>query len=109
MTAGIGLYAPCMALVYAMGLPQVAAFPIMMGSCAFLMPPASVKFIKKGAYNRKAAVGMAIPGVFAVLIAAFIVKSLNVKIIMWIVIVAVVYTAVTLLLTAFKMRKVAKS
>ena len=42
MTAGIGLYAPCMALVFALGMSPQVAFPIMMGSCAFLMPPASV-------------------------------------------------------------------
>lgn len=35
-----------------------------------------VSFIRKGAYNRKAAIAMAVPGVVAVLIAAFIVKSL---------------------------------
>ena len=66
MTAGIGLYAPCMAVVYALGMSPLVAFPIMMGSCAFLMPPASAKFIKEGAYNRKAALGMAIPGAIAV-------------------------------------------
>ncbi|WP_298357204.1 TSUP family transporter, partial [Runella sp.] len=73
MTAGIGLYAPCMAMVFALGLSPQVAFPIMMGSCAFLMPPASVRFIKEGAYNRKAAIAMAIPGIIAVLIAALIV------------------------------------
>jgi uncharacterized membrane protein YfcA len=76
MTVGVGLYAPCMALVYLLGLSPQVAFPIMMGSCAFLMPPASFKFIKEGSYHRKAALGMAIPAVVAVLIAAFIVKSL---------------------------------
>ena len=54
MTAGIGLYAPCMALVYFLGLSPAVAFPIMMGSCATLMPVCSVKFIKEGAYPRKA-------------------------------------------------------
>ena len=49
MTVGIGLYAPCMALIYALGMSPLVAFPIMMGSCAFLMPPASAKFIKEGA------------------------------------------------------------
>jgi uncharacterized membrane protein YfcA len=53
-TAGIGLYAPCMVMVFALGMSPKVAFPIMMGSCAFLMPPASAKFIKEGAYNRKA-------------------------------------------------------
>jgi hypothetical protein len=48
---------------FALGMSPQVAFPIMMGSCAFLMPPASVRFIREGAYNRKAAVAMSIPGV----------------------------------------------
>ncbi len=93
MTAGVGLYAPCMALVFALGMSPKVAFPIMMGSCAFLMPPASVRFIREGAYNRKAALAMAIPGVVAVLIAAFIVKTLPVDILRWVVIVVILYTS----------------
>lgn len=102
MTAGIGLYAPCMALVFALGLSPLVAFPIMMGSCAFLMPPASYKFIKTGAYNRKAAVGMAIPGIAGVLIAAFIVKSLPLNALRWIVIAVILYTSATMLAAWFK-------
>lgn len=101
MTAGIGLYAPCMALVFALGLSPQVAFPIMMGSCAFLMPPASVKFIKSGAYNRKAAIAMAIPGMVAVLIAAFIVKSLPLDKLRWLVIIVIVYTSVMMLRAAY--------
>ena len=102
MTIGIGLYAPCMALIYALGMSPIVAFPIMMGSCAFLMPPASVKFIKEGAYNRKAAVAMAIPGIVAVLIAAFIVKSLPLDILKWVVIAIILYTSVLMLRSALK-------
>ena len=97
MTAGIGLYAPCMALVYALGLSPQVAFPIMMGSCAFLMPPASIRFIKEGAYNRKAAMAMAIPGIVAVLIAAFIVKSLPLDTLRWVVIFVILYTSAVML------------
>ena len=101
MTTGIGLYAPCMALVFALGMSPQVAFPIMMGSCAFLMPPASIRFIREGAYNRKAAVAMAIPGMIAVLIAAFIVKSLPLDTLRWIVIVVILYTSVVMLRAAF--------
>lgn len=101
MTTGIGLYAPCMALVFALGLSPQVAFPIMMGSCAFLMPPASVKFIKEGAYNRKAAMAMAIPGMVAVLIAALIVKSLPLETLRWMVIVVIIYTSVIMLKAAY--------
>ena len=93
MTAGIGLYAPCMALVFALGMSPKVAFPIMMGSCAFLMPPASIRFINEGAYNRKAALGMAIPGIVAVLIAVFIIKSLPLDILRWIVMAVILYTS----------------
>jgi uncharacterized membrane protein YfcA len=102
MTVGIGLYAPCMALVFALGMSPQVAFPIMMGSCAFLMPPASIRFIREGAYNRKAAVGMAIPSIFAVLIAAFIVKSLPLDTLRWVVIVVILYTSSVMLRAGFK-------
>ena len=49
MTLGIGLYAPCMILVALLGMNPKAAFPIMMGSCAFLMPIGSLRFIRRRA------------------------------------------------------------
>ena len=102
MTVGVGLYAPCMAVVFLLGLSPQVAFPIMMGSCAFLMPPASYKFIKAGAYHRKAALGMALPSIVAVLIAAFIVKSLPLDTLRWVVLVIVVYTSLSMLYSVVK-------
>lgn len=104
-TTGIGLFAPCMALVFALGMSPKVAFPIMMGSCAFLMPPASAKFIKEGAYNRKASLSMTIAGSVAVVIAAFIVKSLPLDILRWVVIGVICFTAVVMLRAAFKPKK----
>jgi len=102
MTVGVGLYAPCMALVYLLGMSPIVAFPIMMGSCAFLMPPASIKFIKAGAYNRKASLGITIGGIFGVLIAVYLVKSLPLTILVWLVIVVVFVTAGTLINSGLK-------
>ncbi|MCB2311200.1 sulfite exporter TauE/SafE family protein [Clostridium tagluense] len=93
MTLGIGLYAPCMALVYALGLSPTVAFPIMMGSCAFLMPAASIKFVKEGAYDRKASMAITVFGVLGVFIAAYLVKSLPLNILRWVVIVVIIYTS----------------
>lgn len=104
MTAGVGLYAPCMALVYILGMSSKVAFPIMMGSCAFLMPFAAIRFIKNGAYNRKVSMLFLIPGVIGVIIAAFIVKSLPIYWLTWLIIVVLFYTSVSLYL-AFR-RKV---
>lgn len=100
MTLGIGLYAPCMILVSLLGMNPTAAFPIMMGSCAFLMPVGSSRFIRAKSYDLAAAVGLAIGGVPAVLLAAFIVKSLPLYAVRWLVIAVVVYTATTLLRAA---------
>ena len=104
MTAGIGLYAPCMALVFALGMSPQAAFPIMMGSCAFLMPVASLKFIKEGAYNKRASFIIAITGTVAVLIAAYVVKSLPMEILRWVVIVVILYTSAVMLGAVLKKR-----
>lgn len=93
MTIGVGLYAPCMALVGILGLNISAAFPIMMGSCAFLMPAAGIKFIKEGKYDRKAALMMASFGIIGVLIANFLVKSLDLYHLTFVVIVIMFYTA----------------
>jgi uncharacterized membrane protein YfcA len=93
MTLGIGLYAPCMAMVSLLGMSPTAAFPIMMGSCAFLMPVASIPFIRAHAFNRQAAIGLTVGGVPAIFIAAFGVKSLPLGAVVWLVVVVVLYTA----------------
>ncbi len=100
MTLGIGLYAPCMIMVSLMGMNPTAAFPIMMGSCAFLMPVGSAQFIRKKKYDLRAAIGLAAGGVPGVVLAAYIVGSMSVTAVRWLVVVVVVYTAVMLLRAA---------
>ena len=97
MSLGIGLYAPCMILVSLLGMNPTAAFPIMMGSCAFLMPVGSLKFIREKAYSLRAALGLAIGGIPGVLLAFYVLTRLPISAVRWLVIVVVVYTAVTML------------
>ncbi len=100
MTLGIGLYAPCMILVSLLGMNARTAFPIMMGSCAFLMPAASVRFIREGRYDLRAALGLTLGGTPAVLVAGLIVKSLSLQAVQWLVVVVVIYTAIAMLRSA---------
>ncbi len=100
MMLGIGLYAPCMILVSLLGMNPTSAFPIMMGSCAFLMPASSVRFVRSRAYHAQAALGLALGAVPGVLIAAFLVRSLPLGAVRWLVVVVVVYTAAHMLMTA---------
>jgi uncharacterized membrane protein YfcA len=100
MTLGVGLYAPCLILVSLLGMNPIAAFPIMMGSCAFLMPVAGLRFIAAQRYDARAALGLALGGIPGVLIAAFIVKQLPLLWLRWLVVAVVLYTAVAMLRAA---------
>jgi len=102
MMLGIGLYGPCMILVSLLGMQPTAAFPIMMGSCAFLMPVASARFVRTRTYHTQATIGLLLGGVPAVLIAAYLVVSLPLGAVRWLVIVVVIYTSLNMLLTADK-------
>ncbi len=89
-----------MILVALLGMNPRAAFPIMMGSCAFLMPIGGLRFIAKRSYNLPAAVGLALGGIPAVLVAAYFVKSLPLTALRWLVFAVVLYTAVAMLRSA---------
>ena len=102
MTLGLGLYAPCLVMIALLGMAPTTAFPIMMGSCAFLMPIGSLRFVKSGAYNLKAALGLAIGGLPGVLLAAYVVKSLPPRVVAWLVVFVVLYAAITMLRAAAK-------
>lgn len=104
MTLGIGLYAPSLISISLLGMNPLAAFPIMMGSCAFLMPVAGVRFVKLNRYEWSAAIGLTLGGIPGVLIAAFIVKSLPLFWVRWLVVIVVLYAAVVMLRSALAER-----
>lgn len=95
MTIGVGLYAPCMALVYMLGLSPLVAFPIMMASCAGLMPVASGNFIKSGDYASKVSLAITIGGVIGVIIAVKFVTSLDLNMLTWVIIAVIIYSGIT--------------
>lgn len=105
MSLGIGLYGPCLIMISLLGMNPTAAFPIMMGSCAFLMPVGSARFVREGGFHLRSALGLALGGIPAVLIAAFIIKSLDLYYVRWLVVIVVVYTAVMTLRSAMMEKK----
>jgi uncharacterized membrane protein YfcA len=100
MTLGIGLYAPCMIMIALLGMNPKLAFPIMMGSCAFLMPVSSARFVKEKKFDGRAVMGLMIGGIPATLLAAFWVKSMNLTTVRWVVVVVVAIAAIGMLRTA---------
>lgn len=100
MSAGIGLYAPCMITLALLGMHPIAAFPIMMGACALLQPVASLRFFQTGRFAWGPSLGLAFGGVVGVLVAAYIVKSLPLIALRWLVIVVIAYAAFAMLRSA---------
>ena len=102
MTLGIGLYAPCLIMLSLLGLDPRAAFPIMMGSCAFLMPIGGIRFVRTRRYSAAVALGLAIGGPPAVLIAGYLVKTMPLFWLRWLVVCVVLYAAGMMLRSALR-------
>jgi uncharacterized membrane protein YfcA len=102
MTLGIGFFAPCMMVIYLLGMSPRAAFPIMMGSVAFLGTVGSIQFIKQRRYSWKSAIGMTLGGIPGVLLAAYLVRSLPLRPLRWLIFVVMIYTAAMMLRSAVR-------
>ncbi len=106
MTIGVGAYAPIMVMVSLLGMDTTAAYPIMMGSCAFLMPTASYQFVRSGSYDPRAALGLTLLGIPGVIAASVIILGFGqdpkLKELKYIVLFVVLYTSITMLMAAMR-------
>jgi uncharacterized membrane protein YfcA len=94
---GIGNYAPSLVMFSLLGMDPKAAFPIMMGSGAFVATVAGVRFLSARRFDPRAALGLALGGIPGVIAAVWLVKSLPLGALRVVVLVVVVYAAVGLL------------
>jgi hypothetical protein len=97
---GVGHYAPSLIMLSLMGLDPRLCFPIMAGGGALTVAGAGVRHISMGQIDLRIVIGMAIGGVPAVLLAAFLVKEMPVEMLRWLVIVVVLYAAAVMLRAA---------
>jgi uncharacterized membrane protein YfcA len=97
---GIGNYAPTLIMLSLMGLDPRLSFPIMAGGAAMAVAGAGARHITMGEIDLRLALGMTIGGIPAVLVAAFIVKSMPLELLRWMVIVVVLYAALMMLRAA---------
>jgi uncharacterized membrane protein YfcA len=98
---GIGSYAPSLILFSMLGMDPRAAFPIMMGSGAMMAMAGGLRFMKAGRFDKRAALGLTLGGIPAVLIAGLLVQSLPLNVLRWIVVFVVVYAATMMLRSGF--------
>jgi uncharacterized membrane protein YfcA len=98
---GVGNYAPSLVMFSLMGMDPRLAFPIMAGGAALAALGASTRHVNIGNVDLRIALGLALGGIPAVFLAAFVVKSMPVEMLRWLVIVVVLYTAVVMLRAAW--------
>lgn len=103
---GVGSYAPSLIVFSLLGMDPRSAFPIMMGSAAYMLPMAGIKYARTNKYDGQAALGLMLGGIPGVLVAAYVVKSLPLYAIRWLVVVVVLYAGLSLLRTAVLARTV---
>ena len=90
---GVGNYAPTLVMLSLMGMDPRLCFPIMAGGAALTGAGASVRHIMIGQIDLRIVVGLAIGGIPAVLVAAFLVKTMPVETLRWLVIVVALYAS----------------
>lgn len=99
MNFSVGLFAPCMVLLYSLGMAPTAAFPIMYTACAFIQPVSSVPIIKTGSYNRLVALGIFIGGIPGVILGSKFVTTIPTYWLKWLIAGIVLYTAYNLFIS----------
>jgi uncharacterized membrane protein YfcA len=90
---GVGNYAPTLVILSLMGMDPRLCFPIMASGAALMAAGAGIRHIQFGQLNLKVVVGLTIGGIPGVLIAAFIVKTMDLQVLRWLVLVVVIYAA----------------
>jgi uncharacterized membrane protein YfcA len=106
---GIGNYAPTLVMLSLMGMDPRLAFPIMAGGAAFAVAGAGVRHIAIGEIDLRIAGGLAIGGIPAVLVAAYIVKTMPLEMLRWLVFVVVLYAAFVMVRSAVQGRREART
>jgi uncharacterized membrane protein YfcA len=97
---GIGNYAPTLIMLSLMGMDPRLCFPIMAAGAALTAAGASMRYIAIGEIDLRIAIGIALGGIPATLIAAFIVKSMSLETLRWLVVGVVLYAALVMLKAA---------
>jgi len=94
---GVGNYAPTLVMLSLMGMDPRLCFPVMAAGAALMGAGAGARHIQLGTTDLRVVLGLAIGGIPAVFVAAFLVKSMPVEMLRWLVIVVVLYAAAVML------------
>ena len=90
---GVGNYAPTLVVLSLMGMDPRLCFPIMAGAAALMGAAAGIRHIQTGKLDLRVVVGLTIGGIPAVFVAAYIVVTMPLEVLRWLVLVVVLYAA----------------
>ena len=93
---GIGNYAPTMGMLYLLGMSPLMVFPIMATCAAIILPTAALRFHRSGRYSKPVARALTLGGLPGVLVAFYVVRSLDVSLLRWLVVGVLCYTCAQL-------------
>ncbi len=102
---GVGNYAPSLVMFSLMGMDPHYCFPIMASGASLMGAGSSIRFIKVPEIDLRIVVGLTLGGIPAVLVAALIVKKMDVDILRYVITVVVFYTAVVMARAAIRGRR----
>lgn len=100
LSFGVGNYAPTLAMLSLMGMDPRLAFPIMAAGAGFSGIAAGVQCVRQVKLDWRVVLGLTIGAIPSVLVAAFIVREMDLVLLRWLVVVVVTYAGLTLLYSA---------
>ncbi|MCL1976405.1 MAG: sulfite exporter TauE/SafE family protein [Firmicutes bacterium] len=95
---GVPGYPLSMSATFFLGLHPLVSYPLMMGGGALSAPLVLIRYIKLDGYMRKLTLLGSTAGVLGGCLAVFIVKSLDISFLQWLVVAVVFYAAIDILL-----------
>jgi uncharacterized membrane protein YfcA len=102
---GVGNYAPTLVMLSLMGMDPRLCFPVMAGAAALMGATAGIRHINTGKLDLGIVVGLTIGGIPAVLVAAYLVVTMPLVILRWMVLVVVLYAAAIMFHSALRGRR----
>ncbi|HVE00738.1 MAG TPA: TSUP family transporter [Sphingomicrobium sp.] len=102
---GVGNYAPTLVILSLMGMNPRLCFPIMAGAAALMGTSAGIRHINTGNLDLRVVIGLTIAGIPAVFVAAYLVVSMKLELLRWLVLIVVLYAAAIMAHAAWLGRK----
>jgi uncharacterized membrane protein YfcA len=102
---GVGNYAPTLVVLSLMGMNPRLCFPIMAGAAALMGASAGIRHINTGNLDLRVVVGLTVAGIPAVFVAAYLVVSMPLEVLRWLVLVVVLYAAAIMFRAALQGRR----